>query len=815
MSDTESGAEPPERHQMQSPFTSKENFVPTSTRERIWELEQQYISLLETKVAILELQVSAQSKEEAKTSKSDELTEDKSAKKDEEKPDAEKEGSQEDEPRYKIIISKYDPEQGDFQDIDMTKKEEKKKIGPENKPKQAFTLRKLTMTRVRISARRMTAEELSSEVEIHSIALQQLVGKVTHKYGWNDLVVNCRSPYIPLIHAWEDAFAESLKMVADDSEDDKQARIDLAALLNIISTSSGDLPLDRYFKDRRTFLQEHTITHAALCSLFPPGTMIVAYPFLDQPQMFSVQSSDGFVPEDETFEVICYSLDWNGYEFNRVPYVMKIPYWGPDHRSIVELPFFPIQYYVDANSEVGSEDKSVSKLENILLARGKRFAKICLAEKGKQMFKYKGDALFHSGFSLLRQVDNMDGERSQGNDDNSSTSTRQTDARKDVRSVTKKMIDGTAMIDFASFYEYLSPNTPILGTLPKYEGQLETLSPERRANDTFRQMYKFDWDRHPKDKELTREQYMLCPPRVLGYVLKQKKWAQLLVNKLEEPDEADASTFQDKLQLDDELKELVEKSVKAHEKGKNLTTRGEPMALQDFAPDKGKGLIIMLYGYPGVGKTLTAESVALMAGKPLLSVGVSDVGIEGEKVEANLQKVFDLAGKWEAVLLFDEADVFLEARGEGDNDIKRNAMVSVLLRVLEYYDGILILTTNRMKSFDVAVQSRIHIAIKYEDLSPEQQIAIFRSFLQQLQEKKLVHDYNDLDKWVRDYGRKFQFNGRQIRNVIGTAMGLAMMDEEHPDGKLRRVHLSRVAEQTKTFKLDLKSQEDMFKRATR
>jgi AAA+ superfamily predicted ATPase len=62
-------------------------------------------------------------------------------------------------------------------------------------------------------------------------------------------------------------------------------------------------------------------------------------------------------------------------------------------------------------------------------------------------------------------------------------------------------------------------------------------------------------------------------------------------------------------------------------------------------------LLIDYIGFPGVGKTLTAESVALMAGKPLLSVGVSDIGIEGDKVEANLQKVFHLAGKWEAVLL--------------------------------------------------------------------------------------------------------------------------------------------------------------------
>lgn len=48
---------------------------------------------------------------------------------------------------------------------------------------------------------------------------------------------------------------------------------------------------------------------------------------------------------------------------------------------------------------------------------------------------------------------------------------------------------------------------------------------------------------------------------------------------------------------------------------------------------------------------MTAESVALMAGKPLFSVGVSDIGIEGDKVESNLQKVFDLAGLWEAILL--------------------------------------------------------------------------------------------------------------------------------------------------------------------
>ncbi|CAN9212722.1 unnamed protein product [Alternaria alternata] len=204
-----------------------------------------------------------------------------------------------------------------------------------------------------------------------------------------------------------------------------------------------------------------------------------------------------------------------------------------------------------------------------------------------------------------------------------------------------------------------------------------------------------------------------------------------------------------------------------------------------------------------------------MAGKPLLSVGVSDIGIEGDKVEANLQKVFDLAGKWEAVLLFDEADVFLEARGDGENDLQRNAMVSVLLRVLEYYDGILILTTNRMKSFDIAVQSRIHIAIKYDELDSDQQFAIFESFLDQLRRKKLVEDYEDLISWAKKDGKKLALNGRQIRNIVSTAMNIALVDNKSGMGKLKREHLSRVAKQTKDFKQELRTQEDIYRAKTK
>ena len=81
------------------------------------------------------------------------------------------------------------------------------------------------------------------------------------------------------------------------------------------------------------------------------------------------------------------------------------------------------------------------------------------------------------------------------------------------------------MVDFESFFDYQSPKTPILGHLQRYEGQLETLSPERRAKKVFQDMYKYDWDKHQRDKPMSDLHNLLCPPRVLGYALKPKKWA--------------------------------------------------------------------------------------------------------------------------------------------------------------------------------------------------------------------------------------------------------------------------------------------------
>lgn len=79
-------------------------------------------------------------------------------------------------------------------------------------------------------------------------------------------------------------------------------------------------------------------------------------------------------------------------------------------------------------------------------------------------------------------------------------------------------------------------------------------------------------------------------------------------------------------------------------------------------------------------------------------MGAGDLGTKASELDQELQRVFELATSWKAIVLIDEADVFLEQRSL--HDLERNAMVAVFLRHLEYYPAILFLTTNRVKTFD-------------------------------------------------------------------------------------------------------------------
>jgi SpoVK/Ycf46/Vps4 family AAA+-type ATPase len=92
--------------------------------------------------------------------------------------------------------------------------------------------------------------------------------------------------------------------------------------------------------------------------------------------------------------------------------------------------------------------------------------------------------------------------------------------------------------------------------------------------------------------------------------------------------------------------------------------------------------------------------------------------------------VFRLAQTWKAVLLLDEADVFMAKRSA--TDLARNAVVLIFIRQLEYYRGILVLTMNRVEEIDEAFRSRVHLRVGYEELDEEARGKVWRGFLEKV-----------------------------------------------------------------------------------
>lgn len=186
----------------------------------------------------------------------------------------------------------------------------------------------------------------------------------------------------------------------------------------------------------------------------------------------------------------------------------------------------------------------------------------------------------------------------------------------------------------------------------------------------------------------------------------------------------------------------------------------------DIIDGKGGGNIFLLDGAPGTGKTLTAEATAEELKRILYKVSLGELGSDVGRLESTLTKILGLAERWDAVLLIDEADVFLEKRSS--ENLARNAVVAVFLRLLEYFGGILFMTTNRGDNLDEAFLSRVTLGLHFQKPNDEGQTAIWNGLLKNAGVKLTAEDVEGL---VR-YG----INGREIKNAINTARALAAQD---------------------------------------
>lgn len=234
-------------------------------------------------------------------------------------------------------------------------------------------------------------------------------------------------------------------------------------------------------------------------------------------------------------------------------------------------------------------------------------------------------------------------------------------------------------------------------------------------------------------------------------------------------------------------------------------------SLVSYSAYRGCSRLLIL---SGVGKTYTAECVAEFVRRPLLTLTCNDIGTRAEVVEKKLSQFFERAKIWGAVILLDEADIYLEKRTL--HDLERNGLVSAFLRSLEYFQGILFLTTNRVGTFDDAFLSRIHVPIHYE-FDEKERTMVWKMFFSKLEDD--LSDRIEVHESARSFVKhdpdlKFlEWNGREIRNAFQTAVALAesecMREYEEKRNKkdtkrkkavLKRDHFEQVVAMSKNFR---------------
>ncbi|KAK4185103.1 hypothetical protein QBC35DRAFT_454583 [Podospora australis] len=527
---------------------------------------------------------------------------------------------------------------------------------------------------------------------------------------------------------------------------------------------------------------------------------------------------------DRAVLLTCIYIDFDGKQIGPVKRDFVIaPYDG--EKPVISLEVYPIRFAEGRNVDETVGVPPTLSFRERLVARGKMFLDVASVKH----MHYNGLTLlvkdevdsqvvidFEEFFaskagrgwmprirSLITEQDEKDATRKQRNKRDTESETSSTSSESDVDSD-----------DECSEECCLRENLHIDGYAEnnRADRYKSTLIPENRNKEPSVAIHPRKLQDVKHDIAITDDDFLIMSYRVFGFVLRNRKWAHLDLSylspvhanrhKVEEveigvgressaPENSRPDLAFNQLVLPDGHKQMVLSLIAQHFRDKESTASSSEQF--DIVRGKGKGLIILLHGAPGVGKTTTAEGVAELFQKPLFQITCGDLGTTAAEVETALETYFALASRWGCILLLDEADVFLAARTP--QDFIRNGMVSVFLRVLEYYSGILFLTTNRIGDFDEAFGSRIHISLHYPQLDLASTVKVFELNLRLIRERfarkqrEISIDEKAILEFAVNYWTEHEdmrWNGRQIRNACQTALALAEFSAQ--GGSHIRVH---------------------------
>lgn len=467
---------------------------------------------------------------------------------------------------------------------------------------------------------------VTASITVQDPNMRKVLAEVLHKYQDLDLELlnwTFEPPFMPLVHRW-DALKQYQREATDASL--KNAASALLAFLTPIIASSV-LSLAQTNKTGK-------VVFGNVWQILPPSSLVMTKFFnvdtICRVLKYKFKEADSCHPDG--WQIDLEYLDWTGETSGYA--TTQITIWEYEgFRRVSALPVFPISFLSD-----------VEKTKATMIERGRKFERL-------RGYHY----LISNGIKVLLETEKPE----------------------------QRPVAGKVCVDAYAYYRSCNIVKPTLRPLVAEEEEGEEDEEEAEVaedadfsdtpyetNFTVAAVESASAAKGPAERvedlrPLTDEQCMLTTPWMKGFDLKSKDWCELRVDDLKEDMVWNDEAF-DKLVLPGGEKELAWAFVE----NKSLSKAG----FDDFIPDKGRGLIILMFGPPGVGKTFTAEAVAERSRVPLYSMSAGDLGIKPAEVEKALERALELCRMWNAMLLLDEADVFLGART--NESLARNELVS-------------------------------------------------------------------------------------------------------------------------------------------
>ncbi|KAJ5454033.1 uncharacterized protein N7458_004989 [Penicillium daleae] len=595
------------------------------------------------------------------------------------------------------------------------------------------------------------SEEVTPYIDIKSEGLRDILRVVLHDIKAISLMEDKPSIEQNVLFHFLPELDRCAENIDNSSDHDSAHAEHLRLLIDHLKHAYASIS-----KRLESMLQHGHVTYDLLWALFKPGCHVYTTCLgTKEPRCVRFDAGEEMTQNDETWwNLECRFIDYDGVKFGEAGIFLRVAKFRGS-KPIESLEAFPLRHH--PNHEQVRKD---------LVKRGQTFRDLAGSHtrhcKGKGFFMNKGKTV-------------------------------------------KVNVNSRVAVDAAFFHEmqpnYSRPSLRDLGAKDK-DGIAVFDIGAILMEDREREKEKMQGDGVDAEK-LGETDFLVACPTVCCFSFKEKMFLECAVSALRDVDWSPESF--DCLQIPSENKTLLLSMAK--------TRLGliPTVPFDDVIDGKGQGLNILLKyvskclyytvtwslthasGPPGVGKTFTVEATSEYFRLPLYSISAGELVVDhgdSHALESQLEFIFKIAKHFKAVLLLDEADAFMASRTELHDN--HNRLVTIFLRKLEYYQGILFLTSNRGIQFDDAILSRIHLTIEYENLTKEFRKDLWSTFLSKactMQGPALVeeHDLRRLESLA--------LNGREIKNIAAIAHALAEADVNQVNYKF----LELAAESNKKF----------------